>query len=277
MAELELTTGNTLNYDHIEPDANGATFVFCNALSGDKEMWTASVGGALRDAGHGMLIYNLRGQAGSATTAQSIDVASIIDDAKLLLGHVKPTRPIHVGLSIGGLFSLGCHLDGGAGRADGIVLINTLRKESARLAWINDAVVRAAETGGFDLMKDLYSPLLMNVEWQAANREQFLGKRDYKPCAPDDRALMLLKSGATADWNLAYDAVDVPVLAITGLQDRVFFNAEDVTELARRMPHCERLDMADAGHMVPIERPGKLADALLTFAARIGKQVPAST
>jgi len=269
MPTLELSPGNTLNYDLIEPTASGKTFVFFNALSGDKGMWTASVGDALQSAGHGMLIYNLRGQAGSNTTQSRISVDDIVTDAKALLDHVKPVRPIHVGLSIGGLFSLDAHLSGGHSRADAIVLINTLRKEGARLDWVNDAVVRAAETGGFDLMKDLYSPLLMNIEWQAENRPQFLGAPNYQPCAPDDTALMLLKSGATANWNVNYEAIDIPVLSISGLQDRVFYNAEDVNELAARLPQCQRLDMTDAGHMIPVERPAKLADALVGLAKQL--------
>ncbi|MGI9479963.1 MAG: alpha/beta fold hydrolase [Hyphomicrobiaceae bacterium] len=269
MAQLELSTGNSLNYELIAPGSGGKTFVFFNALSGDKDMWTASVGDALTAAGHGMLLYNLRGQAGSSTTQIAIDVTSIADDAKALLAHVKPVRPIHVGLSIGGLFSMCAHLAGGHGRADGIVLINTLRKDGARLDWVNDAVVRAAQVGGFDLMKDLYSPLLMNIEWQAENRAQFLGQQSYAPCPPDDRALMLLKSGGTADWDINYEAIDVPVLAISGLQDRVFYNEADVSALAQRMPQCTRMDMADAGHMIPVERPVNLGKALLSFAGHV--------
>ena len=61
----------------------------------------------------------------------------------------------------------------------------------------------------------------------------------------------------------------MPVLAISGLQDRVFFNAADVDELAQRLPHCARMDMADAGHMIPVERPVNLGTALLAFAARV--------
>lgn len=266
MPVLELSPGNTLSYELIEPTETGFTFVFFNALSGDKSMWTSTVGDALQAAGHGMLLYNLRGQAGSETTASEIDCASIIADAKVLLDHVKPRRPIHVGLSIGGLFALEAHLAGGAARADAIVLINTLRKPGPRLDWVNDAVVRAAEVGGFDLMKDILSPLLMNTDWQAANRPDFLKSGPYTPCSPDNRALMLLKSGATADWNVDYEKVDVPVLSITGLQDRVFLDPQDVRELAQRMPHCRLLDLANAGHMVPVERPTELANALIEFA-----------
>ena len=64
-----------------------------------------------------------------------------------LLEGVKPVRPVHVGLSIGGAFGLISHTAGGAGKADGLVFINTLRKDIPRPNWINDAVVRVFETG----------------------------------------------------------------------------------------------------------------------------------
>ena len=63
-----------------------------------------------------------------------------------LLEEVKPVRPVHVGLSIGGAFGLILHTAGGAGQADGLVLINTLRKNIPQLNWINDSVVRVFET-----------------------------------------------------------------------------------------------------------------------------------
>ena len=267
MPTLTLSPGNTLAYEHVAPSETGKTFVCFNALSGDMGMWTASIGEGLKSNGHGWLIYNLRGQAGSDYTIDAFTEKQIVEDALALLEEVKPVRPIHVGLSIGGAFGLKAHLAGGAGRADGLVLINTLRKDSPRLNWINDAVVRVFETGGGDLLKDLYSPLLMNEEWQAENRAGFLGSTGYTPSAANDAALMLLKSGPTADWNMAYEAIDVPVLIISGLQDRVFFNSEHVAELSTRFPKARRIDLANAGHMVPVERPKELSDTIVQFAA----------
>ena len=129
MPLLELSPANTRAYDLIEPSDTGFTFVFFNALSGDKSMWTSTVGDALTAEGHGMLLYTLRGQAGSDTTATSIDCASIIEDAEALLDHVRPRR---------------------RDRAD-----QYTEEAGPRLDWLNDAVVRAAEIAGFDLMKDL--------------------------------------------------------------------------------------------------------------------------
>ena len=269
MPTLTLSPGNSLAYEHVAPSDTGKTFVCFNALSGDMSMWTASISEALKAHGHGWLIYNLRGQAGSDYAINEFTEKQIVDDAMALLEEVKPVRPIHVGLSIGGAFALKAHMAGGAGQAEGLVLINTLRKDSPRLNWVNDAVVRVFETGGGDLLKDLYSPLLMNEDWQAENRSAFLGDGGYAPCAPNDQEFMLLKYGPTADWNMNHESLDVPVLIISGLQDRVFFNAEDVAELSACIRRGQRVDLANAGHMIPVERPNELSDAIVNFAAKI--------
>ena len=266
MPTLTLSPGNSLAYEYEAPTAGGKTFVCFNALSGDMTMWPAAIGEALHQNGHGWLIYNMRGQAGSSYTISAFDENQIIADACALLEEVKPVNPVHVGLSIGGLFALRAHLKGGSAVAQGFVLINTLRQASPRLDWINDAVVRVAETGGMDLLKDLYSPLLMNEDWQRDNRAAFLGEGGYAPCDSGDPGLLLLKAGPSASWDVPYEQIAVPVLIVSGLQDRVFYNAEHVGELARRLPRAEICDLANAGHMIPVERPGELSEAVVAFA-----------
>lgn len=75
-----------------------------------------------------------------------------------------------------------------------------------------------------------------------------------------------MAAGATADWDLPYEDLCLPVLAISGLQDRVFFDAADVAALCARMPDVRRLDWPDCGHLIPLERPAELAQALKDFA-----------
>ena len=66
-----------------------------------------------------------------------------------------------------------------------------------------------------------------------------------------------------ADFALMSDA-------ITGLQDRVFYDADIVNELYATLPDARRVDLADAGHMVPAETPDALVAALIDFATEIG-------
>ncbi len=270
MSALAISEGNALAYTHISPSSEaGFTFTCFNALSGDRGMWTDMIGAKLQAAGHGLLAWNFRGQAESPFTIETFSEPQIVDDAMALFESVQPARPVHIGLSIGGLFAMKAHMRGGAGQAHGLVLINTLRKAGPRLDWINHAVVRCAETGGLGLMRDLFSPLLMNTDWQEANRKNFLGEPAYEPLAADDGALMLLKSGIAADWNVDYAALRVPVLSLTGEQDRVFRDPSDIDDLSSKIANLTRKDLPDAGHMIPVERPDVLADAILAWAGKL--------
>jgi len=268
MSQFQIGPNDGLFYEHHPPAAeNGCTFVFFNALTGDTGMWEAAIGPKLRSAGHGTLAYNMRGQAESPFTAgTTLDMPLIVQDAIALLKQVEPVRPVFTGLSIGGLFAARAYLEGAAAR--GLVLINTLRKDGPRLQWIGDALVRAAAVGGLDLFRDLFLPLLMNEDWLAAQRPNFIKPgANYTPLASDSGHYKLLaEAGREADWNLPYEKLDMPVLVITGLQDHVFLELDVVADLFQQLPRGNRVDLSDAGHLIPAEHPEKLADLLLSFA-----------
>ena len=60
----------------------------------------------------------------------------------------------------------------------------------------------------------------------------------------------------------------MPVTVLSGLQDRVFFDAADVAELCARLPDAERVDIGDIGHLVTMQRPQPIVDAGFALAAR---------
>ena len=63
-----------------------------------------------------------------------------------------------VGYSIGGLYAA-MSLSKGV-EAKGLVLINTLRKPSERLNWINNAMANAVKFGGTSLILDMTLPVI---------------------------------------------------------------------------------------------------------------------
>ena len=267
MPHITIGPEDSLYYEYHQPASEkGFTFVFFNALTGDTSAWEKAIAPPLRAAGHGSLAFNMRGQPQSRFSQGTLlDAQLIVDDAKHLLKEAAPPKQILVGLSIGGLFAARAWLEGA--HALGLVFINTLRQDGPRLKWIGDALVRAVEVGGLELFRDLFLPLLMNDKWQIDNRPAFL-KPDtaYQPLAPDSGFYKLLaEAGRTADWDIPYESLDLPVLVITGLQDHVFLELPVVDHLTNRMPDTRRVDMADAGHLIPGERPQALVDALLNF------------
>jgi pimeloyl-ACP methyl ester carboxylesterase len=271
MSLLQLEPQDAIYYEHRAPtSSNGCTFVFFNALTGDTNTWESVIGPKLRSDGHGTLSYNLRGQTDSPFSRElRLDVDLIVDDALKLLTEVKPVRPILVGLSIGGLFAARAWLQGA--EAIGLVLINTLRKDGPRLQWIGDALVRAVEVGGLDLFKDLFLPLLVNEEWLEDNRSNFLrSDGSYTPLDPNSGHYKLLsEAGREADWDLPYEELTLPTLIITGLQDHVFRDREVVDYMFSRLPRGRCVDVKNAGHLIPNERPVELTDWLINFGKEI--------
>jgi 3-oxoadipate enol-lactonase len=272
MPTLNIDDQNGLFYLHSSPTSPaGKTFVFFNALTGDTGMWEGVIGDTLRRQGHGTLSFNFRGQANSPfAPGTEITPDMITQDARRLLIEINPANVILTGLSIGGLFAAKAWLAGIEGmKCDGLVLINTLRRDGPRLKWINDALVRCAEVGGLEMFRDFYVPLLFNEDWQAENRHNFLTPDRYQPLGKDTGHYNLLRNAGLANWDMPYEELTLPVLLITGLQDRVFLDADDVATLSARIPNADQINMANAAHLLPAERPAKLADALLAFAGRV--------
>jgi 3-oxoadipate enol-lactonase len=259
-----------LYFEHHPPSATGSvTWVFFNALTGEAASWQA-IAPALRAEGHGSLLWDFRGQKDSPFGEPgAISAQQIVADAVALIRALAPARPVFVGLSIGGLFAAQAHLAGA--RCEGLLLINTLRKAGPRLEWINAAVHRAALTGGGRLIQDLFMPLLAGPAWLAANRERFLREERYEPIDPASGVACLLAAGSGADWDLPYEQLTVPVTVLSGLRDRVFYNAADVAALAARLPDARLVDLPEAGHLVPMEQPQAVVDACLALAERVAR------
>lgn len=270
MAELELSAGESVYYEYDPPGAKGTTFVFVNALTGNTGAWQhAEIGPALRAAGYGTLAWNFRGQVNTRFGAQTaLTPRIVVDDLVRLMAHLAPPKPIIVGLSIGGLFAAQAILAGAS--ASALVLVNTLRKPGTRLEWINQATSALARVGGSRLIMEANLPQLVNPEMLAAMRPTVFGAEAYQPMNSRDGLYRLIDGSIESDWAFPWEALTLPVLVMTGHHDRVFRVVEDIDELAARLPDARRVEFPNAGHLIPIERPGQFAQALMAFANRIG-------
>jgi len=269
MAHLTLSPGNALYHEYTAPARDGAvTYVFVNALTGNTTAWESVIAPNLREQGFGTLSYNFRGQDDSPfETGTALTPDLIVGDLCALLREVAPVRPVLVGLSIGGLFAARAVLRGA--EAEGLVLLNTLRRIGPRIAWVNDALPHLVARGGVRLFLDALFPLLVNEEFAAANRGGFLTDAPYEPLDPAHGHANLMTHSVAADWDVPYEALTLPVHVITGLQDRVFLDRIDVDALYARLPDATREEWDDTGHLIPQERPEKLMEALAAFGDRL--------
>jgi pimeloyl-ACP methyl ester carboxylesterase len=63
--------------------------------------------------------------------------------------------------------------------------------------------------------------------------------------------------------------IDVPVLVVCGSADYEVVR-ESARRLERELPRAKRVEIPGAGHMLPLEKPESLANAVLAFLAELG-------
>ena len=268
MARLEIDAENALFHLHTPPARESApSFVFVNALTGNTDAWEAVVAPALRERGFGTLSWNFRGQADSPF-GPGVEITEdvIVADLRRLLDEVAPPRPILCGLSIGGLYAAKAVL--GGVRAEGLVLLNTRGDIGPRIAWVTEAMPKLAAYGGVGLFLDALLPMLVNEEFAARGHGEMLA-RTYAPLPPEHGHMNLMRNARMTDWAIDWSALALPVLNVTGLQDRVFLDRDVVERLYATLPDARREDWEDAGHLLPQERPARLTESLLGFGAEI--------
>jgi 3-oxoadipate enol-lactonase len=252
---------------HPRSRAGAPTFVFVNAITGTTDHWEATVAPALREAGFGTVCYNLRGQAGSdfSPGTELTDALIIEDLCRVVAAHGGP-KPILVGLSIGGLYATRAHLSGAA--CAGLVLLNTLREIGLRIAWVNDALPVVASRLGMAVFGDVMSPMLLNPEALRDARPKAFGQ-DYEPLQKDSGLMNIIRNSTATNWNADWGAISVPTLIITGHCDRVFRDPEVIDRLSAQINDHRREEWEDCGHMIPVERPSRLAESLAKFGSEI--------
>jgi 2-succinyl-6-hydroxy-2,4-cyclohexadiene-1-carboxylate synthase len=78
--------------------------------------------------------------------------------------------------------------------------------------------------------------------------------------------------GAQPSFYDALPRIEVPVLLVTGALDATFL--EHARDLARRLPHAEVCEIADAGHAAHLEQPAAFIEAAAQFLRRAAGPAP---
>lgn len=269
MSLLKIDDRNGLFYLHTPPARPDApTFIFVNALTGTTDHWENTVCEGLRAAGFGTLSYDFRGQTDKSPFDPKLELTPklIVEDIVRLCAELKPQRPVLVGLSIGGLFAAQAIRDGVD--AAGLVYLNTIREIGPRIAWVNDALGVFAASTGVAIMMDATLPMVVNPEFLEQMRPNCL-KGQINPLPPEHPHANLMRNAASAEWDFPWDSLTLPILNVTGLCDRVFLDMEILDKWMGRLNDVRRLDWADCGHLVPLERPERLTEALNAFGAEL--------
>ena len=268
MAIFKIDDKNELYYEHILPKDGGCTFVFVNALTGNTNAWNGIIGDKITEDGNGFLTYNFRGQDNSKFDDElNLDTDLIVSDLCILIERLKINNIILVGLSIGGLYA-SFALEKGI-KSQGLVLINTLRKNNLRLKWINETMVNVARYGGTALLMDMNMPVIASPNFLKKMKPNALNPNNYRGLEENSGIFKLMKGSLTANWNIDWSKIEVPVLVMTGHHDKVFRVPEDIDQISNSIKNAQRLEFPDCGHLIPLEKPKEFAAHLNQFVKKL--------
>ncbi len=268
MSKFNIDQKNSLYYEFQEVKDNIYTFVFVNALTGNTSAWNQVVCERIKEEGYGYLTYNFRGQVNSSFD-KNINLTSeiIISDLLKLINYLNLKNIILCGLSIGGLYAANVALK----KIDvkGLILINTLRKPSVRLDWINRAMVNAAKLGGSALIMDMVLPVIASTKFLAKVKSNVLIFENYKPLDKNDGILKLMEGSLSANWSFDWSKINIPTLVMTGYLDKMFRISEDIEELLKKIKNPIRVDLPNCGHLIPLEEPEIFSNHIIEFACKL--------
>lgn len=267
---VKIDEKNQIHVIHEKPALGKQTFVFLNSMGATTRVWEDRIAPALRTQGYGTLSFDYRGQGESIYGADAaLEPDEIVSDIVRVLEDQKPVRPIMCGLSIGGLFAVRA-IEKGA-KAEAIALVNTLRKPTAQVEWINTLEARLIAMGGMPLVYDVLRPVLSSASQLEKLRETHLPNEGYTPW-PEDHPRRRLADGVNkADWDFPWEMLTIPTLVFVGLHDRLFRIQKDVDDILKRLPNATIAEYPDGGHSLQAEFPDEFVSDLIKFAEDLNK------
>lgn len=239
--------------------------VLAHCWTGAKELW-GPVARRLVGDGYRVVSYDQRGHGASSWGEGMADIDRLGDDLAAVLAHVDARDAVVVGHSMGGMSIqayVGRHGEDAHARLRAAVLAAT-----------------AARTFGRELPPALAERMLgdMAPSWTRTGRvgtalaRRSLGAgavpahavavRDLLHATPGPTRVSCLLAMARMDLRAGLAAVDLPATVLVGTRD-VLTPRRSARALAAAWPGATMRVLPGAGHMLPIERPDDIVEAIL--------------
>jgi pimeloyl-ACP methyl ester carboxylesterase len=249
---------------------DGPTVVLCHCWTGSRAVWGA-VARRLVTTGHRVVLYDQRGHGASSLGSGRTDTRRLAGDLRAILEELEVTDAVLAGHSMGGMTIMALAKydpEVLAARARGVVLVATAAKvlgrpvppalanamlgdralrfvanRPASLAMVRGSVGRTAHAAHVEVTRDLF--------WSTS---------------AEARAGFLVGLSAM-DLRPGLANIEVPTTVLVGTQDRLT-PPRHARVLAAGIAGAELTVLRDAGHMLPIEEPATVAEAIAAHATR---------
>jgi pimeloyl-ACP methyl ester carboxylesterase len=242
----------------------GRPIIFLHGLGWDHTLW----GGAMTRLAdrYRVIAADTRGHGETDKPEGPYSVADFAEDWAALIRSLASEPALVVGFSLGGMIAQLLALDHPE-LVGALVLVNTSCMSppvgSAHLA----ERLSAMESGGPASAARLAGRSVFSRGWRQAHPAEFEDFVAWR-VGQDQQALRYaMGAAASFDASARVGRIAVPTLVVTALDDELM-RPDDQAVLIRLILAAESVEIADSGHMLPIEQPEAFESALENFLAR---------
>lgn len=253
---------------HVADAGRGRPLLLVHGFPLDHRMWRHQIEALA--ASHRVLAPDLRGFGRSSVTPGVVTMEQMADDLAAMLDALGITeRAVFCGLSMGGYVAWS-FFRRHAERLRALILCDTRAAPDSPEAAQNrlDTAQRVQREGTAPLVETML-PRIFGP--QAAERcpEAVALAREAVLAAPAEGVAAALRGMAQrSDSRPLLGAIGLPALLVVGEHDAISPPAE-MREMAQAMPRARLVEIAEAGHMAPLEQPGAVNEALAEFLASL--------
>ncbi len=235
------------------------SLVLLNSLGTDCRIWD-DLASALRGRFR-FLRYDQRGQGLTDSPAGPYSIRQHAGDLLALLDRVDWGPTVLCGLSIGGMIAMdACRQRPEAVR--GLALADTCDVIGPRAIW--DERMRQVRASGLGSLAGRVTERWFGTTFRQSRPTAARGWANLLARAPVEGYLGSCAALRDADLRDAVPGLGVPTVCICGSEDAATPPAE-VRDLASRLPDAAYAEIERAGHLAPVERPGRFAEILVPF------------
>jgi pimeloyl-ACP methyl ester carboxylesterase len=253
------------------PD-DGPTIVLSHCWTGTRATW-ATVARRLALGGNRVVLYDQRGHGGS-TNAESVPAIPMLgDDLRDVLEATNTRDAVLVGHSMGGMSVLSYAAEHPAHFAEhvqAVVLVATAARVLGRA--VPGRVLHAALGDGLQWTRRgrIGRAVVRGSIGQQARRSHIdLTLDSFANTTPVARA-GYLAAMAAMDLRHALEVVTVPTTVLVGTRD-LLTPPRLSRQLAEALPDAELVILPGAGHMLPLEEPDRIIDAIRATVLRAAR------
>jgi pimeloyl-ACP methyl ester carboxylesterase len=251
---------------HVVDRGEGPPLLFVHGFPLDHTMWRGQIDHFA--ATHRVIASDLRGFGQSVVTDEPVTMAIYADDLAALLDALGVTEPVCLcGLSMGGYIAW-AFVERHRERLGSLILCDTRAAAdgaAARKTREETALRVLAEGPAFladGMIEKLFTKTTRTERPELITQTQEV----IRNTSPIAIAAASRAMAARPDVTSRLGSIDVPALLLVGEHDAISPPSE-MRDMAAALPRATFVEIADAGHMAPLEHPTPVNAAIEHFLA----------